>query len=85
MSENAEGDITENEADDQPSFDDLEHDHFECEREEQDNERDEADEMEEPLDPYAGLTEEEKEAKIREEKLLSKKQKVPMLCLNDFS
>uniref|UniRef100_A0AAR5PKS3 Uncharacterized protein n=1 Tax=Dendroctonus ponderosae TaxID=77166 RepID=A0AAR5PKS3_DENPD len=76
VSENAEGDITENEADDQPSFDDLEHDHAGSEAEEQGNEADEAEEVEEPLDPYAGLTEEEKEAKIREEKLLSKKLKV---------
>ncbi|KAH1013373.1 hypothetical protein HUJ04_002369, partial [Dendroctonus ponderosae] len=47
VSENAEGDITENEADDQPSFDDLEHDHAGSEAEEQGNEADEAEEIEE--------------------------------------
>ncbi|CAG9771774.1 unnamed protein product [Ceutorhynchus assimilis] len=74
LSENAEGDITETENEDQANVDELESDPVEVD----DNTVEEDVEPEEPVvvDPYAGLTEEEKEAKLREEQLMAKKQKI---------
>ncbi|XP_050309405.1 uncharacterized protein LOC126745561 isoform X2 [Anthonomus grandis grandis] len=85
-SENAEHDITENgiEDEDQPNLEEFEVDEAINEEsampdvnraEEMKTDVEETREAE-VIDPYAGLTEEEKEAKIREEQLLAKKQKV---------
>lgn len=80
-SENAEGDITENEIDIEQNIDDLEDDLVGNDEGETTVKEEQEDVEKEPekhieIDPYAGLTEEEKEAKIRQEQLLAKKQKV---------
>lgn len=80
VTENAEGDLTDNEADE--ALDDLEEDHvvngngIEDDQVERDSECEEEEREPEIVDPYAGLTEEEKEAKIRQEQIMAKKQKV---------
>ncbi|XP_030749515.1 uncharacterized protein PFB0765w isoform X2 [Sitophilus oryzae] len=72
-SENAEEDITEAEADENHNIEDLEEDNGVVEK--YDDERDVEEETNKIVDPYEGLTEEERETKIREEELMAKKQK----------
>jgi len=85
VTENAECDLTDNEADE--ALDDLEEDHVVNGNEVEDDQVECEEEQQEPeiVDPYAGLTEEEKEAKIRQEQIMAKKQKVNLhkvdLCL----
>lgn len=76
VTENAECDLTDNEADE--ALDDLEEDHVVNGNEVEDDQVECEEEQQEPeiVDPYAGLTEEEKEAKIRQEQIMAKKQKV---------
>lgn len=76
VTENAECDLTDNEADE--ALDDLEEDHVVNGNEVEDDQVEYEEEQREPeiVDPYAGLTEEEKEAKIRQEQIMAKKQKV---------
>ncbi|XP_066255296.1 glutamic acid-rich protein isoform X1 [Euwallacea similis] len=80
LSENAEGDLTQDE--NEEHLEELEEDQVvngneEVLEEEEDEEVQEEEAVEEvPVDPYAGLTEEEKNAKIKEELLLAKKKKI---------
>lgn len=90
LSENAEGDITDNEIEDNQNVEELEEDNVLEGRIHRNIEKEDLIELgggDDPAhvgnkentvkpDPYAGLTEEEKEARIHEEQLLAKKQKI---------
>ncbi|KAF7266378.1 hypothetical protein GWI33_020403 [Rhynchophorus ferrugineus] len=74
-SENAEEDITENEPDENHNIDELDEDYSNDEKFKDESDEEAIINACKEADPYYGLTEEEKEAKIKEEQLLAKKQK----------